>query len=112
GLRTQWLAGSEKVRLYVRSLRRGNESLHGSAESAELHPLYAGLRRPRRFSNGVGTSRAGPGSDCSRRCVSQRRLGCKLENAPRILGGSSRKREHVAHKSTVSGDHPYTACGK
>jgi hypothetical protein len=41
--RTQRLAGPEKIRVYLRSLRRDYESLHGSAWTAELHTLYAGF---------------------------------------------------------------------
>ena len=47
-LRTQRLAGPEEIRLHVRSLRRGHESLHRSARALALHALHAGLRRPGR----------------------------------------------------------------
>src|SRR5439155_16283382 len=44
-LRTQRLAGPEKIRVYVRSLCRDHESLHRSARALALHALLAGLRR-------------------------------------------------------------------
>src|SRR5207248_1218962 len=50
GLRTQRLARSEKIRVHVRSLRRGHESLHRDARASALYALHARLRRPRRFS--------------------------------------------------------------
>src|SRR5437762_8820994 len=53
--RTQRLAGSEKIRVHVRSLRRDHESLHRSTRALALHALYAGLRRPRWFSHGPGS---------------------------------------------------------
>src|SRR6266851_7706174 len=55
-LRTQRLAGPEKVRVHLRSLRRDHESLHRSPRALALHALHAGLRRPRGFSHGPGSS--------------------------------------------------------
>jgi len=45
GVRAQRLAGSEDVRVHLRSLRRDPESLHRSARALALHALHAGLRR-------------------------------------------------------------------
>src|SRR6266536_5815554 len=56
GIRTQRLAGPEKIRVYVRSLCRDHESLHRSARALALHALHAGLRRPGGFSHGRGPS--------------------------------------------------------
>src|SRR6266849_4165957 len=50
GLWTQRLAGPEKIRVYIRSLRRDHESLHRSARALAFYSLHAGLRRPRWFS--------------------------------------------------------------
>jgi len=48
--------GPEKIRVYVRSLRRDHDSLHRSARALALHALHAGLRRPRGFSHGLSPS--------------------------------------------------------
>src|SRR5438876_9428677 len=56
GLRTQRLAGPEKIRVYVRSLRRDHESLYRSAWALALHAFHAGLRRPRCSPDGVSPS--------------------------------------------------------
>src|SRR6266446_9700384 len=56
GLRSQRLAGPEKIRVYVRSLRRDHESLHRGARALTFYALHAGLRRPRGFSHGLGPS--------------------------------------------------------
>src|SRR5258708_24683880 len=53
---TQRLAGPEKVRVHLRSLRRDHESLRRSARALALHPLHAGLRRPCGFSVGPVSS--------------------------------------------------------
>jgi hypothetical protein len=55
-LRAQRLAGSEKIRVYVRSRRRNHESFHRGARTLALHALHAGLRGPRGFSNGISPS--------------------------------------------------------
>src|ERR1700738_876636 len=86
GLRTQRLAGPEEVRVYVRSLRRDHESLHRSARALTLHPLHAGLWRPRGFSHGLGPSGPDRGSHHPGRCGAQRRSGGELENTPGLLG--------------------------
>src|SRR5437667_10838794 len=52
GLRTQRLAGPEKIRVYVRSLRRDHASLHRSAQTLALPSLHARLRPPHAFSHG------------------------------------------------------------
>src|SRR5262249_24027273 len=62
GLRTQRRAGPEKIRVYVRSVRRDQESLHRSTRALALHALHAGLRRPRRISHGFGPSGPDRGS--------------------------------------------------
>src|SRR5689334_3521420 len=59
GLRTQRLAGPEDISVHVRSHRRNDESLHRSARAIALHTLHAGLRRPRRVSHNLGSSRVG-----------------------------------------------------
>src|SRR5438876_3358490 len=56
GLRTQRLAGPEKIRVHVQSLRRDHESLHRSARALAFYSFHAGLRRPRWFSHGLGPS--------------------------------------------------------
>src|SRR6266566_4284073 len=85
-LRTQRLAGSEDIRVYVRSLRRNHESLHRSARTLALHALPAGLRWPRGFSHGLGLSGPDRRSDRPGRCGAQRRPGCKLEDASGLFG--------------------------
>src|SRR5262245_478370 len=57
-LRTQRLAGSETLRLYVRSPGRNHHALHRGARARALHAVHARLRRPGRFSHGPGPSRA------------------------------------------------------
>src|SRR5258706_12778618 len=79
GLRTQRLAGPEKIRVYVRSLRRDHESLHRSARALALHALHAGLRRPRGLSHGLGPSGPDRGSDRPGRWGAQRRPRRKME---------------------------------
>src|ERR1700689_5028698 len=51
----------KKIRVYLRSLRRDHKSLHRSARALALHALHAGLRRPRGFSHGLGSSGADGG---------------------------------------------------
>ncbi len=75
GLRTQRLAGPEDICVHVRSHRRNDESLHGSARAIAPQPLYAGLRRHCRVSNGRGTSGSDRGSHDSGRRFAQRRSG-------------------------------------
>src|SRR5438477_6826696 len=55
-VRTQRVAGPEKVRVYIQSLRRGHESLHRSARALALYALHAGLWRPGWFSDGLSPS--------------------------------------------------------
>src|SRR6185312_14130675 len=103
-LRTQRLAGPEKVRVYVRSLRRDHESLYGSARALALHALHAGLRRPRGLSHGLGPSGPDRGPHRPGRGGAQRRPGGELEAAAGLLGRSRRQRKHSAHKSPVAAD--------
>src|SRR5438270_1290707 len=56
GFRTQRLAGPEKIRVHIRLLRRGHESLHRSARALVLYALHAGLWRPGWFSYGLSPS--------------------------------------------------------
>src|SRR5580698_1313265 len=55
GLRSQRLAGPEKIRVHLRSPRGNHESLHRNARPLPLHPLHAGLRWPRRLSHDLGS---------------------------------------------------------
>src|SRR5713101_3770420 len=110
GLRTQRLARPEKIRVHVRSLRRDHESLHRSARAIALHALHAGLRRPRRFSHGLGASGPDRGSNRSGRRFAQRRPGGELEAAAGLLGRSRCQREFASHKSAVAGDDADAAC--
>src|SRR5213083_2490065 len=88
GLRTQRLAGPEKIRVYVRSLRPDHEALHRSARALALHAVHAGLRRPRRFSHGLGPPGAERGSHRAGRGGTQRRPGGELAAAAGLLGRS------------------------
>ncbi len=80
-LRTHRLAGRNKIRVHVRSLRRDHESLHRSARAIALHALHAGLWRSRRLSHGIGASGSDRGSNRSGRRFAQRRSGGELEDA-------------------------------
>src|SRR6266567_1433680 len=104
GLRTQRLAGPEKIRVYVRSLRRHHESLHRSARALALHALHAGLRRPRGFSHGFSPSGPDRGSHRPGRRGAQRRPGGELEDAAGLLGRSRCQRKRASHKSPVAAD--------
>src|SRR5438067_4570058 len=86
GLRTQRLAGPEKIRVYVRSLRRDHESLYRSAWALALHALHAGLRRPGGFSHGLGPSGTHRRDHHTGRCGAQRRPRGELEDAAGLLG--------------------------
>src|SRR6202521_4699231 len=57
-IRTQRLAGSEKIPLYFRPLRRHHESFHRSVRALALLALHAGLRGPSRLPHGPGASGA------------------------------------------------------
>src|SRR6266699_1216296 len=85
GLRTQRLAGLEKIRIHVRSPRRDHESLHRNGRRYALHALHAGLWWPGGFSHGLGSSGPDRSSDCSGRSRAQRRFGRELEDAARVL---------------------------
>src|SRR6266516_3474978 len=93
GLRTQRLAGPEKIRVYIRSLRRDHESLHRSARALALYSLHAGLRRPCWFSHGPGPPGPDRGSHRPGRCGAQRRSWRELEDAARVLGRSRGQRK-------------------
>src|SRR5437867_8807739 len=110
GLRTQRLAGPEKIRVYVRSLRRDHESLHRSARALAFYSLHAGLRRPRWFSHGLSPSGPDRGSHRPGRGGAQRRFGSELENAAGFLGRSRGQRKRASRKSSVAGDDADAPC--
>src|SRR5205807_5597459 len=112
GLRTQRLAGPEKIRVYLRSLRRDHESLYRSARALAFYSLHAGLRRPGWFSHGFGASGPGRGPHCSGRRGAQRRSGGELENAARFLVRSRCQRKRASHKSPVTTDDADAPCRK
>jgi Alpha/beta hydrolase family len=95
----------KKTRVYFRSLRRDNGSLHRCGWALALRALHAGLRRPSRFPHVAGASGACGSSHRSRRGRTQRRPGRELDCAVRVLEGSSGQRKHASDKSAVAGGH-------
>src|SRR5437667_5113876 len=109
-LRTQRLAGPEKIRVYLRSPCRDHESLHRSTRALAFYSLHAGLRRPCWFSHGVRPSGTDRGAHCSGRCRAQRRIGGELEDAAGLLGRSRCQRKRATHKSPLAGDDADPPC--
>src|SRR6266478_7789476 len=108
GLSRLWpqrLAGTEKIRVHIRSHSRNHESLHRSAGTLAVCALHAGLRRARGFSHGLSSSGPNRGAHCSERRCAQRRSGSDLENTPRLLGRSLRQRECASRKPPVTRDY-------
>src|SRR5260221_2601604 len=112
GLRTQRLAAAERLRVYLRSLRRDHEPLHRSARAFALHALHAGLRRSRGISHGARESGPDRGVDRPGRRGAQRRPGGELEAAPRLLGRSRGERGDASRKSPVARGDAHPSCRK
>src|SRR5262249_3183250 len=106
-LRTQRLAGSEKIRLLVRLLRCDHESLHRSDRALALHALHAGLRRPGGFPHGLGPSGPNRGSHPQERGGIKRGRGSVLEPPPLFLARSPRKQNLFSKKFPTSVDDTY-----
>src|SRR5262249_30492682 len=103
-LRTQRLAGSEKIRLLVRLLRCDHESLHRSDRALALHALHAGLRRPGGFPHGLGPSGPHGASQRPERCGTQRGPGSDWEAAPSFLARPPRKQKHFPQNFPIAAD--------
>jgi len=102
-LRTQRFAKPQGVRVHLRSPYRRDGSLHGGGGAAALHPLHAGLRRPRRFPYGTGSPRADRRADRPGRRRPQRGARRELEDAPQVLGRSRGARGGAEDESVVVG---------
>jgi hypothetical protein len=90
-----------KIRVHLRSLRRDHESFHRSARALALHALHAGLRRPRRFSHGVGASGSDSRLSSFRMPWRTTKAWGELEDAARLLG-RSRSNESALRTNLLS----------
>ena len=92
--------------------RCNHESLNGIARPFALHAVHAGLRWPRGFSHGLGTSGSNRGSHRPGCCGAQRRPGRDLEDASGLLGRPRSQRECTSHQPAVAADDADAPCRK